>query len=46
MENGAPIRRDRKTFKRRNLIQEKEEEQKKEEILKQHKEKYAIWGKG
>jgi len=41
-----PIRRDRKTGKKRDLKRESEEEKKKEEILKEHKAKYAIWGKG
>jgi len=41
-----PIRRDRKTGKKRDLKKEKEEEKKKEEILKEHKAKYAVWGKG
>jgi len=42
----VPIRRDRKTGKIRDLKEEREEERKKEEILKEHKAKYAIWGKG
>jgi len=41
-----PIRRDRKTGKKRDLKREREEEKKNEEILKEHKAKYAIWGKG
>ncbi|KAF0757593.1 BUD13 [Aphis craccivora] len=46
IESDIPIRRDRKTGKKRNLKKEKEEEKKKEEILKEHKAKYAVWGKG
>lgn len=38
--------RDRKTGKKRNIEKEKEEQQQKNDILRQHKEKYAIWGKG
>lgn len=46
MENGIPVRRDRKTGKKRDLKKEREEEVEKEERLKEHKEKYAVWGKG
>lgn len=46
MENNIPIKRDRKTGKKRDLNKEREEQQKKKEILKEHKEKHAIWGRG
>jgi len=42
----VPIRRDRKTGKKRDVKQEKEEQKQKNDLLKQYKEKYAIWGKG
>lgn len=41
-----PIKRDRKTGKKRNLENEKLEENKKQKLLKEFKEKYAVWGKG
>ncbi|XP_050439234.1 BUD13 homolog [Adelges cooleyi] len=46
IENGLPIRRDRKTGKKRDLEKEKKEQEKKDEKLKEHKEKYAVWGRG
>ncbi|XP_025420011.1 BUD13 homolog [Sipha flava] len=46
LENGIPIRRDRKTGKKRDLKQEKKDKEEEEEVLRKHKEKYAVWGKG
>ncbi|XP_050530574.1 BUD13 homolog [Daktulosphaira vitifoliae] len=46
IENNIPIKRDRKTGRKRDLKKEKEDEMLKEEKLKEYKEKYAVWGKG
>lgn len=44
--NAAPILRDRKTGRIRNLEEEQEEQRKKQEEENKNKEKYSKWGKG
>lgn len=41
-----PIKRDRKTGKKLDLKKEKDDKNKEDLLLQEHKKKYAIWGKG